>query len=178
MFPCFRVLIILYMNPWKSQVAQATLIHVCVENILHPKKCSLPDTLPTLQPRRRSDRPCVACLVSSADRCSASSVWAVVCPGTCPALVLARPVLLPVLCSPSGCAGDWGIHRRGIQGAPGVGWSIVSVEKIKKRRFFGVRAANTHPTFTNQNPSDCASLQKFQKIQKDPFRSLDCGIIS
>lgn len=46
--------------------------------------------------------------------------------------------------------------------------SLSTSEKIKK----------THPTFTNQNPSDCASLQKFQKIQKDPFRSLDCGIIS
>nr|DAP71143.1 MAG TPA: hypothetical protein [Caudoviricetes sp.] len=74
MFPCFRVLIILYMNPWKSQVAQATLIHVCMENILYPKKCSLPDTLNALQPRYHPDLPRVACLVSSADRCSVSSV--------------------------------------------------------------------------------------------------------
>ena len=48
----------------------------------------------------------------------------------------------------------------------------------RKRRFSGVALQTTNPTFTNQNPSDCASLQKFQKIQKDPFRSLDCGIIS
>lgn len=37
--------------------------------------------------------------------------------------------------------------------------SPVTTEKIKK----------THPAFTNQNPSDCASLQKFQKIQKRPL---------
>lgn len=78
MFPCFRVLIILYMNPWKSQVAQATLIHVCMENILHPKKCSLPDTLNALQPRRHPDLPGADCLVSGADRCSVASVRACV----------------------------------------------------------------------------------------------------
>ena len=39
--------------------------------------------------------------------------------------------------------------------------SLPTTEKIKK----------THPTFTNQNPSDCASLQKFRKIQKDPSPS-------
>lgn len=48
----------------------------------------------------------------------------------------------------------------------------------RKRRFFGVRVANTHPSFTKRNPSDCAILQKFQKIQKDPFRSLECAIIN
>ena len=78
MFPCFHVLIILYMNPWKSQVAQATLIHVCMENILHPKKCSLSDTLHALQLRRRPDLPRAPCLASSADRCSVSSVRACV----------------------------------------------------------------------------------------------------
>lgn len=49
-------------------------------------------------------------LVSSAYRCSVPSARAcvvpcMVCPGTCPALVLARPALLPVLCSLPGCAG-------------------------------------------------------------------------
>lgn len=48
----------------------------------------------------------------------------------------------------------------------------------RKRRFSGVALQTTNPTFTNPNPSDCASLQKFRKIQKDPFRSLNCGIIS
>ena len=58
----------------------------------------------------------------------------VVCCGRS-ALHLARPVLLPVVCSPSGCAGGWGLHRQGIQAAPGVGWSTPRVEKIQKRRF-------------------------------------------
>ena len=43
-----------------------------------------------------------------------------------------------------------------------------TTEKIKK----------THPSITKRRPSDCASLQKFPKIQKDPFQSLDCAIIS
>ena len=47
--------------------------------------------------RRRYDPPGAACLVSSADRCSVSSVRA--------CAPCARPVLLPVLCSLSGCAG-------------------------------------------------------------------------
>lgn len=66
----------------------------------------------------------------------------------------------------------------GYIGRTGGGVVDTSRRKNSKKAFFGVRAANTHPTFTNQNPSDCASLQKFRKIQKDPFRSLDCGIIS
>ena len=52
-----------------------------------------------------------------------------------PALVLARPALLPVMCSPSGCAGagvsTGGVYRK----RRGWGGSIFSVEKIQKRRF-------------------------------------------
>ena len=43
-----------------------------------------------------------------------------------------------------------------------------TTEKIKK----------THPSFTKRRPSDCASLQKFRKIQKDLFQCLDCAIIN
>lgn len=170
MFPCFRVLIILYMNPWKSQVAQATLIHVCMENILHPKKCSLPDTLQALQPPApsRSTRRGLSGI-------ECRPVQRVQCPGMC---VGARSALLPVLCSQSGRAGGWGIHLWGIWGEPGVRWSVARFPKPKKKAFFWIPLANTHPIFTNPNPSDCASLQKFQKLQKDPFWSLDCGIIS
>ena len=58
-----------------------------------------------------------------ADRCSVSSVRACapVCrvlhglPWYLPALVLVRPVL----CSPSGYAGGWGLHLWGVWGAPG-----------------------------------------------------------
>ena len=117
------------------------------------------------------DLPGVGGLVSSADRCSVSSVR-----GCVPCL--AWSVLPPVVCRRSGCAGGWGLHLWGIWGEPGGGVVDTWRRKNSKKAFFGVRAANTHPTFTNQNPSDCASLQKFRKIQKDPFRSLDCGIIS
>nr|DAF75255.1 MAG TPA: hypothetical protein [Caudoviricetes sp.] len=72
----------------------------------------------------------------------------------------------------------WGLHRRGIQGTPGVGQVMAAIKFFKEKGVFGVPLANTHPTFTKRTPSDCASLQKFQKIQKDPFRSLDCGIIN
>ena len=133
---------------------------------------------PAPPPSRSARR---ACLVSSADRCNVSSVRAcrgTVCPGTCPAMILARPALLPVLCSPSGCAGGWGLHRRGIQEASGVGQVMPAIKFFKEKGVFRRSLSNTHPTFTNPNPSDCASLQKFQKIQKDPFRSLDCVIIS
>lgn len=41
----------------------------------------------------------------------------------------------------------------------------------RKRRFSWVVSQTTHPTLTNQTPSDCASLQKFRKKQKDPLRS-------
>lgn len=56
----------------------------------------------------------------------------------------------------------------------GWGRSCPLIPKQIKKAF----PLHTHPTFTNPNPSDCASLQKFRKIQKDPFQSLDCAIIS
>nr|DAT65849.1 MAG TPA: hypothetical protein [Caudoviricetes sp.] len=51
--------------------------------------------------------------------------------------------------------------------------SPVSSDQNKKGTFF----ANTHPTFTKRRPSDCASLQKFRKIQKDPSSGLICAIL-
>ena len=50
-----------------------------------------------------------------------------------PALVLARPALLPVPCSRSGCAGGWGLHRRGIQGA---GWVMPAIKFFKEKGVF------------------------------------------
>ena len=135
MFPCFRVLIILYMNPWKSQVAQATLIHVCMENILHPKKCSLPDTLHTLQcPGVSIVRACVPCLAWSALHLA----WF--------ALLAVQPFRV-----------RWG-HPGEIGPEARVGAvSPVFSDQNKKGTFF----ANTHPAFTKRNPPDCASLQIF-----------------
>lgn len=57
------------------------------------------------------------------------------------------------------CAGGWGLHRRGMWGAPGVGQVMPAIKFFKEK---GVPSPHP-PPFTNQNPSDCASLQKFQK---------------
>lgn len=111
---------------------------------------------------------------SAAVPISRCSVWACVPCLAWSTLHLARSELLPVVRSRSGCAGGWGLHRRGIQGAPGVEQvSPVSSDQNKKGTFF----ANTHPTFTKRRPSDCASLQKFRKIQKDPSSGLICAIL-
>lgn len=70
-----------------------------------------------------------------------------------------------VVCLASGtaCAAACGVQTVRVRwglGSPPAGYtaaaqprpvSLPNTEKIKK----------THPTFTNQNPSDCASLQKF-----------------
>lgn len=117
----------------------------------------------------------VACLVSSADRCSVSSVRACVPCLAWSALVFARPGSGTACAAP--CRAQPFRVRWSGQGAPPAGYiaaaqprpvSPVTTEKIKK----------THPTFTKRNPSDCASRQKFRKIQKGPFRNLDCAIIS
>ena len=54
----------------------AKYIHINMDKNNSPKLYTLPDTLQALQPRRRPDLPGTACLVSSADRCSVSSVRA------------------------------------------------------------------------------------------------------
>ena len=87
----------------------------------------------------------------------------------CTPWYLARHALLPALRRRSGCAGVGSGTPAGYT-ASGVPRPVrpSTTEKIKK----------THPSFTKRHSSDCASLQKFQKIQKDPFQSLDCAIIS
>lgn len=128
------------------------------------RTCPTPFSAP---PPSRS--PGAACLVSSADRCSVSSVRAVVCPDTCPPLYIRHGLPCCLRCAV--CPGALGL------GSPPAGYiaaaqprpvSPSTTEKIKK----------THPTFTKRNPSDCASLQIFRKIQKDPYWRLDCAIIS
>ena len=123
------------------------------------------------------------CLVSSADRCSMSSVRAcrgMVCLGTCPALVLARPVMLPVLCSPSGCAGGWGLHRRGIQGAPGVGQVMPANSEAQEKGVFRGSYHHTHPLFPAKNTPPPLSISKISpKNKKDPYKgSVFCAILA
>lgn len=123
----------------------------------------------TVQRRRRPDLPSVGGLVSSADRCSVSSVRGCV--------VLCVVCLVACRVQSVRVRWGWGLHRRGIQGEPEVGWSTPRVEKIQKRRFLGVVLQTTHPVFTKRNQSDCASLQIFKKIKKDPSPGLICAIL-
>lgn len=103
-------------------------------------------------------------------RCSVSSVLACV---PC----LAWSTLLLVLRSRSGCAGVGRGTPAGYMGRAWGGAVDTSRRKNSKKAFFGVRVANTHPTFTKRNLSDCASLQKFRKIQKGPSPGLICAIL-
>lgn len=84
--------------------------------------------------------------------------------------------VVPCVVCPAACAVQSAWVRWSGQGSPAghiaaaqpLPVSLSTTEKIKK----------THPTFTKRNLSDCASLQIFRKIQKDPSRSVDCAIIS
>lgn len=126
----------------------------------------------------RYDLPGAACLVSSVDRCSVSSVWAcvvpcMVCPGTCPVLVLARPALLPVTCNPSGCAGAW-ISTSGVYGASrGWGWSVARIPKPIKRRF----SCLPTPSFLHKSPYPLLPISKIpRKNKKTPTKCL-CSVL-
>ena len=123
--------------------------------------------------RRRPDRPAwpvwyrvqtgAACPVSGrVCRCVA---W--------PALHLARPALLPVLCSLSGCAGA-GVSTSGVYGASrGVGWSTPRVEKIQKRRFSeGVLPTPTPPSQNETHPIVQVSKNS-KKYKKTPLEVLN-----
>lgn len=182
MFPCFRVLIILYMNPWKSQVAQATLIHVCMENILHPKKCSLPDTLSALQrpPPVRSARREWS-LVSSADRCSVSSVRACVPVYGLP-WYLSRPgfgTACPAACAVQSVRVRWGLglHLWGIWGEPGVGW-VDSLRRKKSKKAFLLKWWRfTTPSFLRKSPPPLLPISKIShKNKKTPTKGL-CSVL-
>lgn len=128
----------------------------------------------------RHDLPRAVCLVSSADRCSVSSVRACVSCLAWSALVFARPgfgMVCSAACDVQSVRARWG-HLGGMGPEARVGAvSPVSSDQNKKG-VFCVPLANTHPTFTKRNQSDCASLQIFRKKQKDPSRRLDCDIIS
>lgn len=105
---------------------------------------------------------------------SVSSVWACVSVrGLLWAVWLASGTVCAAACAVQSVRVRWG-HLGGIGPEARVGVvSPVSSDQNKKGTFF----ANTHPTFTKRRPSDCASLQKFRKIQKDPSSGLICAIL-
>lgn len=108
---------------------------------------------------------------------SVSSVWACVSVrGLLWAVWLASGTVCAAACAVQSVRVRWG-HLGGIGPEARVGVvSPVSSDQNKKG-VFSVPLVHTHPTFTNPNPSDCASLQKFRKIQKDPSHGLICVIL-
>lgn len=144
--------------------------------------CTVSDTLRRQSSHlHRYDLPNAAYLVLGADRCGVSSVRA--CVSVCVLLCtvcLASGTAYAAACAVQSVRVRWGL------GSPPLGhmeraWGRAvdaSRRKNSKKAFFSVPLANTHPILTKRNVCHCASLQKFRKIQKDPFRSLDCAIIS
>ena len=132
--------------------------------------CTVSDTLPALQrcPPVQSARRGLSGI-------ECRPVQRVQRPGVCTcAPCLGWSALPPVPCSRSGCAGvGKGAPAGYIAAAQPRPVSPVSSDQNKKGTFF----ANTHFIFTKRNPSDCASLQKFQKIKKGPFPGLICAIL-
>ena len=116
-------------------------------------------------PRRRYDLPGTACLVSSADRCSVSSVRGRVSCLAWSALVLARPALLPVRCSLSGCAGA-GVSTGG----------VYSRRPAPPGQSFNHRKNKKGSKIT---PPPIVNLKNFPQKQKDPYKgSAFCAILA
>lgn len=127
-----------------------------------PNLLSFGHTAHALQLRRRHDLPGAACPASGrACRCASCCVRS--------ALHLARPTLLPVLCSPSGCAGGWGLHLWGIWREPGVGRSTPRVEKIQKRRFSAFLLPTPTPSSQNETSVIVQVSKNSEKYKKTPF---------
>lgn len=128
---------------------QNCAVHICTVS-------DTPGTPPPLRSARRGLSGIGCRPVQRVQRPGVCVVPCVVCPATC--YVQAVRV------------------RWGGLGSPPAGYiaaaqprpvSLSTTEKIKK----------THPTFTKRNQSDCASLQIFQKIKKDPSPGLICAIL-
>lgn len=104
-------------------------------------------------------------LASNADRCSVSSFWAGGLPWHLPALVLVPPVM----CSLPGCAGGWGSTGGVYRERRWWGGSIVSVEKIQKRRFpWFVPPTPTPPSQIRTHPI-VQVAKNSEKYKKAPF---------
>lgn len=123
---------------------------------------------------------------AAATICTARPVWYRVQTGAaCPAcrcasccvrsaLHLARPALLPVLCIPSGCTGGGGLHRRGIQGTPGVGQVMPAHSEANKK---GVFPTYPPPLSCAKHPHPHCQSQKFRpKNKKTPTKGL-CSVL-
>nr|DAQ02835.1 MAG TPA: hypothetical protein [Caudoviricetes sp.] len=122
--------------------------------------CTVSDTLPTLQPRRRSDCPCAACLVSSADWCSVSIVRAVIC--------FASGTACATACDVQAVRVRWRV-----QGGTGGAYS---------RRLAPPGQSSHHRKNKKGSkiiPTPIANLKNFPQKQKDPYKgSAFCAILA
>lgn len=93
-------------------------------------------------------------------------------PGVCVCAWRGLPCCLYCAGRP-GALGCWGLRRRGIQGALGVGWSTPRVEKIQKRRFPYLPT----PSFLHKTPPPPLSISKIpRKNKKTPTKGL-CSVL-
>ena len=144
-------------------------IHINMDKIERPKLYTLPDTLRRQSSARRLyDLPRVSCLVSSADRCSVSSVRG--CVVLC--------VVCLVVCRVQSVRVCWGrgLHLWGIWGEPGGGVVDTSRRKNSKKAF----SSPTHPLFSAKNtPPHIVNLKNSAQKQKDPYKgSVFCAILA
>lgn len=131
--------------------------------------CTVSDTLPAVPIARRGLSGIECRPVQRVQRPGVYAVPCMVCP--------ASGTACPAACAVQSVRVRWGLglHRRGIQRAPVVGWSTPRVEKIQKRRSF-----HTHPLFSAQNtPTPIANLKNSAQKQKDPYKgSVFCAILA
>ena len=121
--------------------------------------CSVSDTL------RKPSSP-AAVLIYPVQRVQRPGVCGMVCPGTCPALVLARPALLPVLCSPPGCAGGGRGTLAGYTWSAGGGVVSVAIADQNKKGDFP-----TYPPLSCvKHPYPHCRFQKSRQKTKRPLQ--------
>ena len=129
-------------------------------------------------PRRRYDLPGVACLVSSADRCSVSSVWAAVCPGTClPWFWHGLPCCLCCAVCPD--ALGLGSPPAGYTGSSGGGVGHARDKIFQRKRRFSWFVLLTPTSSSQTKPHLIVQVSKnSEKNKKTPYGAIECVILA
>ena len=89
-----------------------------------------------------------------------------------PAAVLihpARPMLLPVLCSLSGCAGGWGLHLGGYTGSAEGGAGHARDKIFQRKRRFRDSSCQHPPYLYKSKPIRLCKSPKIPKNTKRPL---------
>ena len=97
-----------------------------------------------------------------------------VCPGTCPALVFGTACAAACAVQSFRVRWGWGLHRRGIQGAPGVGQVMPAHSEANKK---GVFPVSPPPGSCATHPHPHGPAPKFRrKNKKTPTKGL-CSVL-